>query len=98
MSALHEQGFSTPRPVDHNRHIVLMSRVDGFPMAQMKAGSLLGAEQVFSVCVIMLRRLAEIGLIHCDFNEFNLLIGDDGHITMIDFPQVDDLMLAFRIC
>lgn len=33
-------------------------------------------------------RLAEHGLIHCDFNEFNLLIDDNERLTMIDFPQM----------
>lgn len=33
-------------------------------------------------------RLAEFGLIHGDFNEFNLLIDDDEKITLIDFPQM----------
>ncbi|CAF4991825.1 unnamed protein product, partial [Rotaria sp. Silwood1] len=29
-----------------------------------------------------------LGLIHSDFNEFNLIINDNGRITMIDFPQM----------
>ncbi|KAI8024641.1 G patch domain-containing protein TGH [Camellia lanceoleosa] len=33
-------------------------------------------------------RLAEHGLIHCDFNEFNIMIDDDEKVTMIDFPQM----------
>jgi len=28
------------------------------------------------------------GLIHSDFNEFNLIIGDDEKMTIIDFPQM----------
>lgn len=33
-------------------------------------------------------RLAEYGLVHGDFNEFNLLIDDNEKITIIDFPQM----------
>jgi len=33
-------------------------------------------------------QLAERGLIHCDYNEFNLMINDEGEVTLIDFPQV----------
>ncbi|GMN70224.1 hypothetical protein TIFTF001_039267 [Ficus carica] len=33
-------------------------------------------------------KCAEHGLIHCDFNVFNLMIDDDEKITMIDFPQM----------
>jgi RIO kinase 2 len=32
--------------------------------------------------------LAEYGLVHGDFNEFNLLISDEEEITIIDFPQM----------
>lgn len=33
--------------------------------------------------------MAAKGLVHCDFNEFNLLVGrSDEAITMIDFPQM----------
>jgi RIO kinase 2 len=33
-------------------------------------------------------RLASYGLIHSDFNEFNIMISDNGHLTIIDFPQM----------
>ena len=33
-------------------------------------------------------RLAEHGLIHGDFNEFNLLIKSNGEPILIDFPQM----------
>ena len=33
-------------------------------------------------------RLAQCGLVHCDFNEFNVMINDEEELTMIDFPQM----------
>ena len=33
-------------------------------------------------------KLAEYGLVHGDFNEFNLMVDDDEVVTMIDFPQM----------
>jgi RIO kinase 2 len=36
----------------------------------------------------LISRLAARGLIHCDFNEFNLLIDDEENLTLIDFPQM----------
>ena len=91
MQALYAHEFPTPRPIAQNRHVVAMSRVSGFPMAQLKAGAVPSeiAERIFAYCMAMLRRLAEHGLIHCDFNEFNLMLGEDGeNITLIDFPQM----------
>jgi RIO kinase 2 len=41
---------------------------------------------VYENLLEQLIRLAEHGLVHGDFNEFNLLIDDDENITIIDFP------------
>jgi len=88
MRALHAHGFPTPTPIDQNRHCVVMSRVDGFPMAQIKTGKMNCADVIFERCTAILKRLAEHGLVHCDFNEFNLMVNDNGDITLIDFPQM----------
>ena len=91
MQALFAHEFPTPTPIAQNRHVVAMSRVKGFPLAQLKAGAVPEpvAARVFAYCMAMLRRLAEHGLIHCDFNEFNLMIDDEGlKVTLIDFPQM----------
>ena len=38
----------------------------------------------------LLAKLARLGLIHCDFNEFNLFVStdDEERVTLIDFPQM----------
>ena len=43
---------------------------------------------VYSECMDLIVRLANHGLIHGDFNEFNLMISDDSSVTMFDFPQM----------
>jgi len=43
---------------------------------------------VYSECMDLIVRLANHGLIHGDFNEFNLMVNDDGSVTMYDFPQM----------
>jgi RIO kinase 2 len=43
---------------------------------------------VYSSAMDLIYRLAARGLIHCDFNEFNLLIDDEEQLTLIDFPQM----------
>lgn len=90
MSALHDHNFPTPIPIDQNRHIVAMSRIPGSPMSQLKAGALTAAQQVFENCLGILKKLAEHGLVHCDLNEFNLMVDHESScsVTMIDFPQM----------
>ena len=43
---------------------------------------------VYNDCMELIVRLANCGLIHGDFNEFNLMVNDKGEITMYDFPQM----------
>mmetsp|Transcript_20171 Transcript_20171/g.28912 ORF Transcript_20171/g.28912 Transcript_20171/m.28912 type:complete len:496 (+) Transcript_20171:13-1500(+) len=74
MKALFEHGFPTPVPLDQSRHIVAMSRITGCPLSQLRAGSLTNPDEVYKSCLAILKRLAEHGLVHCDFNEFNLMI------------------------
>lgn len=86
MKALEEHGFPVPNAVDCNRHCVIMSLVHGYPLVQVK--QLQNPDAVFETILGLVVRMAEHGLIHCDFNEFNIMIGDDEKITMIDFPQM----------
>eukprot|EP00249_Psilotum_nudum_P006552 c19875_g1_i1 orf=271-1782(-) len=86
MKALDEHGFPVPKAVDWNRHCVLMSLVQGYPLAQVK--QLQNPGSVFETVVGYIVRLAQHGLIHCDFNEFNILIDDNENTTIIDFPQM----------
>ncbi|CDI81639.1 RIO1 family domain-containing protein, putative [Eimeria praecox] len=86
LKALHSHGFPVPEPVDTNRHAVLMEYVDAIPLTQVREldEPLIVLEKLMKLIV----RLAHCGLIHGDFNEFNLMISDKGHITMIDLPQM----------
>lgn len=88
MKALGDHGFPVPRAVDHNRHAVLMAMVDAAPLVQLR--ELEDPRAAYLTCMSLLYRLAAKGLVHCDFNEFNLLVARSGgeEITMIDFPQM----------
>ncbi|GMH08736.1 hypothetical protein Nepgr_010576 [Nepenthes gracilis] len=86
MKALEEHSFPVPTAVDCNRHCVIMSLVQGYPLVQVK--QLQNPDIVFETIIGLVVRLAEHGLIHSDFNEFNIMIDDDESVTMIDFPQM----------
>jgi len=86
MKALFDHDFPVPEPIEYNRHGVLMTIVDGYPLCQVK--SLKHPARVFNDLMNLIVKLAQYGLIHCDFNEFNILINDDEKITLIDFPQM----------
>ncbi|TMW48475.1 hypothetical protein DOY81_006438 [Sarcophaga bullata] len=86
MSALYERGFPVPKPIDFNRHCVLMELVNGWPMTQIH--ELRDPEQVYDDLMNLIVRLGNSGVIHGDFNEFNLMVNDNGKPILIDFPQM----------
>ena len=44
--------------------------------------------QVYNECMELIVRLGNCGVIHGDFNEFNLMLDDSDNVTMYDFPQM----------
>ncbi len=93
LQALHEEGLSVPIPRGQNRHQLVMSLIDGFPLRQIdKVPDPAG---LYSELMEMIVRLCSLGLIHGDFNEFNILIKEEEHAddirlvpVLIDFPQM----------
>ena len=63
-----------------------MTLVDAQPLVQVR--ELANPGQVYETCMDLIYRLAAKGLIHCDFNEFNLMVDDEEELTLIDFPQM----------
>ena len=76
---------SVPRPVDHNRHAIVMERLDGVELERSR----LEPEQVVGVMELVLSEMAtayEEGYVHADMSEYNVFINSDG-ITIFDWPQ-----------
>lgn len=84
MKCLYEKDFPVPTPIDQNRHAIVMSLVRAHPMTNVR--EIAHPEKVYIDLINLVVRLAESGLIHGDFNEFNLMIDDEEKITLIDFP------------
>ncbi|XP_060091632.1 serine/threonine-protein kinase RIO2 [Heteronotia binoei] len=86
MKALHDRKFPVPKPCDYNRHAVVMELVTGYPLCQVH--HLEDPASLYNELMELIVKLANYGLIHGDFNEFNLMLDNEDHITMIDFPQM----------
>ncbi|CAK0887230.1 unnamed protein product, partial [Prorocentrum cordatum] len=84
--ALKDEGFPVPVPIDQNRHVVVMSYLDAVPLYRIR--SLKQPHAVLERLMRLLVRLARAGIIHGDFNEFNLMVDGDEKVTLIDFPQI----------
>ncbi|KAL9705681.1 hypothetical protein quinque_009199 [Culex quinquefasciatus] len=87
MKALYDRGFPVPRPVVFNRHCVIMELVDGYPLTNVaEVGNV---EQLYDDLMNLIVRLGNCGVIHGDFNEFNVMITEeDQRPILIYFPQM----------
>lgn len=101
MTALRENGFPVPEPLAQSRHTIVMSLIDAFPMRQIS--SVPNPASLYAELIAMILRLAQYGLIHGDFNEFNILLKEETIVSdeiepeastvvltpiLIDFPQM----------
>ncbi len=80
MKALFDVGYPTPRPITHNRHVVAMGLIRGVPLYQLHRNKVSAdqAESIFDQAMDICKQLARNGLVHCDLNEFNLLVDLSG--------------------
>jgi RIO kinase 2 len=98
MNALHEEGFPVPLPLAQSRHTIVMSLIDAFPLRQIS--EVPDPASLYAELISLILRLASHGLIHGDYNEFNILVkeikstAEDGTESVklepiiIDFPQM----------
>ncbi|KAI0968961.1 Rio2, N-terminal-domain-containing protein [Xylaria arbuscula] len=75
MRALKEEGFIVPDPLSQSRHTILMSLIDAFPLRQV--AFVPDPAHLYGELIALILRLAKHGLIHGDFNEFNILIKEE---------------------
>ena len=76
---------SVPRPIDQNRHALVMERIDGVELGRSK----LDPEQVRPVLDLVLDEMATTyreGYVHADMSEYNVFVNSDG-VTVFDWPQ-----------
>lgn len=92
MTVLYDNGFIVPTPYDYLRHCVMMEWIKGYTMKHMKKYP--SYKKLYSDLMNFIVKLANHGLIHCDFNEFNIIIRDEADakdlefdFVVIDFPQ-----------
>ena len=82
MRVLRDSGIRVPEPFACNRHTIVMELIEAFPLRQIK--EVPDPSNLYAELIEMILKLADFGLIHGDFNEFNILVKEeetatDGH-------------------
>ncbi|MDS0297835.1 serine/threonine protein phosphatase [Halogeometricum sp. S1BR25-6] len=76
---------AVPRPIDQNRHAIVMDKLAGIELDRAK----LESEQVVGVLDLVVDEVAgayEAGYVHADMSEYNVAVGEEG-VTVFDWPQ-----------
>jgi len=76
---------SVPRPIDQNRHAIVMEKMAGVELSRTK----LDDEQVEPLLDLVLTELLsayEEGYVHADMSEYNVFVDTEG-VTIFDWPQ-----------
>ena len=79
---------SVPRPVDQNRHAIVMEKLTGAELSHAE----LESEQVVGVVDLIFDEIAGAyrgGYVHADMSEYNVFVDTDG-VTVFDWPQAVD--------
>lgn len=82
---VHPAGVSTPEPLHQNRHVLVMSYIDGYNLADVD--SLDDPDGFLDDILQNVRLSLSAGVIHTDLSEFNIVVRPDGEVLLIDWPQ-----------
>ena len=91
MRILFDRNFRIPEPIDHNRHCILMKWINGTLLNNIaKDDEQIDFKKLLNELLNMILELAnKYGVVHGDFNEFNILIHNETNEPfLIDFPQM----------
>lgn len=76
---------NVPRPIDHNRHAIVMSKFDGTELSSVE----IQPSQATGLLDLILRELQtayDKGFVHADMSEYNVAVSTEG-VTIFDWPQ-----------
>ncbi|MGZ4848550.1 MAG: serine/threonine-protein kinase RIO2 [Halobacteriota archaeon] len=75
---------AVPRPIAHNRHVIVMGLVDGREMSSTTLGDPIA---ILDKIIAQIKLTYQLGIVHADLSEYNVVVCADGNIALIDWPQ-----------
>ncbi|MGQ9542536.1 MAG: RIO1 family regulatory kinase/ATPase domain-containing protein [Candidatus Bathyarchaeia archaeon] len=89
LKKLYSAGVKVPKPICHNRHVIVMSLIMG---TELRYVELEDPKPILKEILRNIRRsYVKASLIHADLSEFNILVKPEGEILIIDWPQWVDV-------
>ncbi len=79
-------GVSVPEPLAQNRHCIVMGMIEGIQLAKYR--ELTRPERILREILRNVRKsYVKACIIHADLSEYNVLVKENMHILIIDWPQ-----------
>jgi len=86
LKLIHSLNLNTPKPIGYNRHMVVMEYLRGKELVYYK--DIDEPEYIFDQIIEQIRIIfQDVGLIHGDLGEFNIVLDEEGNILIIDWLQ-----------
>ncbi len=76
---------SVPKPIDHNRHALVMEKMAGTELSRARVDSVQVSETIKAI-LLELQHAYNTGYVHADISEYNVFI-DSAGVTIFDWPQ-----------
>ncbi|ABO35977.1 protein of unknown function RIO1 [Methanococcus maripaludis C5] len=77
-----------PEPIEQNRHAIIMGKLHGEELKRVNLIKIdVDPEEFFWKLMAEVKKTYDLGIIHGDLSEFNILIDSEGDFVLIDWPQ-----------
>jgi len=86
LKLVYPHDIAVPKPIQQNRHVVVMGMIEGAELTHHTQPS--KPQNLLNEILLNIRKTyQEVGVIHADLSEFNIIVKPDEHILIIDWPQ-----------
>jgi len=75
---------AVPEPIAHDRHVIVMGLVNGREMSNTMLGD---PVVILDKILAQIKLTYELGIVHADLSEYNIIVCADERIALIDWPQ-----------
>ena len=86
LEILYPKGVAVPKPIKQNRHVLVMSMIEGAELYHYQ--ELPNPQAVLNEILVNIRKAyRDAHIIHVDLSPYNIILQPNQHILIIDWPQ-----------
>lgn len=84
LNILYQNNIMVPRPIARKKHAIVMDYIEGVELINAKLENPIS---VLEKIIKEVKKAYDIGIIHADLSEFNIMINREEEIYIFDWPQ-----------